>query len=206
MCVIKSHAVNLLRMVELKMSMMPIVRSLRRVMLFVLLMASVIGVNGQVLAQKYSVAQVYGGPGSELGQFNYPYAMAQDSFGNLLVADVFNHRIQKISLDGTFISSFGTYGSAPGQFDQPNGLALDTIGNIYVADRVNNRIQVFDSSGNYLRQWGSGGSGPGQFDNPRTIRIDKAAGIVFVADDGGRRPADDGGGTSDAGRGASVEG
>ena len=169
------------------MSMMPIVRSLRRVMLFVLLMASVIGVNGQAFGQKYSVTQVYGGSGTNLGQFNNPYSMVQDAAGNVIVADVFNHRIQKFNLDGTFISSFGSFGSGIGEFNQPHGLALDATGNLYVADRNNNRIQVFDSSGNYLRQWGSGGSGPGQFDNPRTIRIDKAAGIVFVADDWGRR-------------------
>ena len=124
------------------MSMMPIVRSLRRVMLFVLLMASVIGMNGQVFGQKYSVAQVYGGPGSNLGQFNQPYSMVQDAAGNLIVADVFNHRIQKFSLDGTFVSTFGSFGSGNGEFNQPHGLALDATGNLYVADRNNNRIEI----------------------------------------------------------------
>ena len=158
----------------------------KHLVLFIMMVSTVIP-GKQSYSQRYAVTQVYGGQGTANGKFNNPYSIIEDTSGNLWISDAFNHRIQKLSLDGTHIQSFGTLGSGIGQFNQPHGLAFDTSGNLYVADRNNNRIQVFDNNGNFLRQWGSSGTGPGQFDLPRTIRIDTRAGIVFVGDDAGRR-------------------
>jgi tripartite motif-containing protein 71 len=57
-----------------------------------------------------------------------------------------NHRIQRFSSDGDFISSFGTEGESDGQFIEPEGVDVDSEGNIYVADTGNSRIQVFSQS------------------------------------------------------------
>jgi len=54
-----------------------------------------------------------------------------------------NHRVQKFSSLGTYLSQFGTVGSDNGQFIQPEGIAIDNSGNIYVSDTKNNRIQKF---------------------------------------------------------------
>jgi hypothetical protein len=57
-----------------------------------------------------------------------------------------NHRIQKFSSEGDFISSFGSEGEGDGQFIEPEGVDVDSEGNIYVVDTGNSRIQVFSQS------------------------------------------------------------
>ena len=54
--------------------------------------------------------------------------------GNVYVADYVNHRIQKFTSDGAFITKWGSDGSGNGQFDRPLGIATDAAGNVYVAD------------------------------------------------------------------------
>jgi len=58
---------------------------------------------------------------------------------NLFVADFYNHRIQKFSHDGTFLSAFGRFGGGPGQFRYPIGVAGN--GDVFVTDFQNNRVQ-----------------------------------------------------------------
>jgi len=78
------------------------------------------------------------------------------------VTDYDNHRIQKFTKDGVFVSAWGSYGSADGQFNKPRGLAIDTDGLVYVADSWNHRIQKFTKDGVFVSTWGSYGSGDGQ--------------------------------------------
>ena len=54
-----------------------------------------------------------------------------------------NHRVQKFTSDGTFLTQWGSGGSGPGQFDWPRGIAVDGSGNVYVADTCNHRVQKF---------------------------------------------------------------
>jgi hypothetical protein len=72
--------------------------------------------------------------------------VAVDASGNIYVADRGNHRIQKFTSTGTFLSKWGTAGSGAGQFSAPFGVAVDASGDIYVADSNNDRIQKFRSS------------------------------------------------------------
>ena len=62
------------------------------------------------------------------------------------MADYRNHRVQKFSPDGLFITKFGRFGSDAGQLNRPHGLCVSTDGKVYVADTDNNRIQVFSAS------------------------------------------------------------
>ena len=125
----------------------------------------------------------WGTSGSGDGQFKFPDAVAVDGSGNVYVADTVNHRIQKFTSGGTYLTQWGTYGSGNGQFLNPQGIAVDGSGNVYVADTMNRRIQKFTSGGTYLTQWGTLGTGNGQFDDPRGVAVD-ASGNVFVADYG----------------------
>jgi len=84
---------------------------------------------------------VIGGLGD--GQFNIPTGVAIDSNDIIHVVDNVNHRIQKFSSEGNFISKFGLQSSATGDFSGPQGITVDATDNIFVADRGNNRIQKF---------------------------------------------------------------
>src|SRR3972149_2566124 len=66
-----------------------------------------------------------------------------DREGAVYVADSGNHRIQKFTPDGTFITEFGNYGSDPGEFHFPMDLAVSSDGKVYVVDTFNNRTQIF---------------------------------------------------------------
>ena len=59
------------------------------------------------------------------------------------MAEWSNHRIQKFTSDGVFLTKWGTEGSGDGQFRDPWGVAVDSAGNVYVADTYNHRIQKF---------------------------------------------------------------
>jgi len=113
--------------------------------------------------------------------FNWPYGIALDSSGNVYVADTYNHRVQKFTSSGHFVTKWGSQGSGDGQFNEPYGIALDSSGNVYVADQRNHRVQKFTSSGQFVTKWGSFGSGDAQFIYPYGIAVDNT-GNVYVAD------------------------
>ena len=62
---------------------------------------------------------------------------------NVYVADAMNHRVQKFTKDGKYMTGWGGHGCAPGEFDMPYGVAVDDEGFVYVADWRNDRIQKF---------------------------------------------------------------
>lgn len=118
--------------------------------------------------------------------FSSPRALAIDKTGNIYVADAWNHRIQKFTANGQFITSWGRQGNDEGEFNEPSGLALDRNNNIYVVDRNNNRIQKFTADGRFLKKWGTKGNGNDQLDDPRGIVID-GSGDIFVTDKSNNR-------------------
>ncbi|MBI4287202.1 MAG: SBBP repeat-containing protein [Chloroflexi bacterium] len=131
-------------------------------------------------------APVWGSYGNGDGQFSGPYGVALDSLGSVYVADQWNHRIQKFSNSGRFLTKWGSYGSGDGQFINPHGVAVDGSGSIYVTDINNHRIQKFSSTGAFLTKWGSAGSGDGQFQLPFSVTVD-SSGNIYVTDLGNHR-------------------
>jgi len=130
----------------------------------------------------------WGGEGTGDGQFDSPSGIAIDASGGVYVADYLasfasygSHRIQKFTLDGTYVTQWGSYGTGNGQFGAPVSVATDAAGNVYVADVGNDSIQKFTFDGTYVTRWGSTGSGDGQFDYPSGVATD-AVGNVYVAD------------------------
>jgi streptogramin lyase len=103
-----------------------------------------------------------------------------DSSGNVYVSDDGDHRIQKFTSTGTFLTQWGSYGTEDGQFDGPQGIAADSSGNVYVADLGNCRIQKFTYDGTFLAKWGPPDVSM-QF--PRDLAVDSSDN-VYVASTG----------------------
>jgi len=138
--------------------------------------------------QQLPVGLVVGKPGGEPGSFNKPGGLALDGAGNLFVADIFNHRIQKFDPEGHFLAQVGGKGEGKGQFNEPWDVTVDGEGNLYVADTFNHRIQKFDAGLNFLFALGKPASSlenpePDAFWGPRGVAVD-ADGNIWVADGG----------------------
>jgi len=117
------------------------------------------------------------------GTFYEPWGIAVGPDGSVYVADTWNHRIQKFSPEGNFVTMWGIFGQAesPDAFWGPRGLAVDAQGNVFVTDTGNKRVVIFDANGEYISQFGTAGLEQGQFDEPVGLDVDPA-GNVYVAD------------------------
>jgi sugar lactone lactonase YvrE len=101
-----------------------------------------------------------GGPATE-ARFDGPGGTAVDAAGNLYIADLFNHRIRKVSPDGliTTVAGSGPSGAGNGastgdggfateaRLNGPMGLALDRSGNLYFAE-AGDPTSFFAAAGN----------------------------------------------------------
>jgi DNA-binding beta-propeller fold protein YncE len=125
--------------------------------------------------------------GQRHGQFNRPAGVATDAAQHVYVADTLNHRVQKFTAAGQFLSQWGTVGAGEGQFDHPWGIDVDSQrGYVYVSDWRNDRIQRFDLDGHFRASFGHSGDAPGAFNRPAGIAVD-GEGNIAVADWGNHR-------------------
>lgn len=141
-----------------------------------------------------------GGPGGG-AQLNSPWGLAVDGQEALYIADTDNHRIRKLTADGTLTTIAGN--GAPGfagdngqalaaRLFEPAGLALDAAHNLYIADKQNHRVRKISANGIISTVVGSGTpgySGDGgdakmaQLDTPTHVALD-AQGNLLIADAG----------------------
>ncbi len=117
------------------------------------------------------------------GTFFEPWGITVGPDGSVYVADTWNHRIQKFTPEGEFLTMWGYFGQAeaPDALWGPRDIKMSPDGVVYVSDTGNKRIVLFDSEGNPISEFGEAGLLPGQFDEPVGIAID-AQNRVFVAD------------------------
>lgn len=134
-----------------------------------------------------------------MARFRYPVSLAADLIGNIYVSDEGNHKIRKISPDGTVstLAGNGTAGDRDDKegklatFNQPAGIAVNSEGNVFVADQLNHKIRIVSPDGSVSTLAGNGFAGSANhpdpiqasFNNPRAIAIG-AAGWIYVCDTG----------------------
>jgi sugar lactone lactonase YvrE len=93
------------------------------------------------------------GPASS-SQFDGPLGVAVDVKNNIYVADTYNDRIRKISVDGqvTTLAGSGRPGDADGdaasaRFDTPSGIVVSPDQTVIVADTGNNKLRKIAPTG-----------------------------------------------------------
>lgn len=98
----------------------------------------------------------FGEYGTSNGQFNHPYSITADGYGNLYVADTYNSRVVKLEFNSgsNLIDENSFYTIGDGLLQQPYDLDVDDRGNanpsddyIWVIDRGANQIIPFDING-----------------------------------------------------------
>lgn len=106
----------------------------------------------QVFSRGGHVVRKWGGPfamnifGPFHGWFATVTSVDVDGQGNVFVADFYNHRIQKFSADGTFLTSFGTRGHGDGQFEHAIAVTVAADGTVFAVDFGNQRISKWRPS------------------------------------------------------------
>lgn len=152
-----------------------------------------ISLTGFVRTYSGSLPSGFANGRTENAKFQSPRGMTIDAAGNLFIADIFNYKIRKISINGDVTTVAGTTrGFADGQasnaqFDLPSDIAIDGEGNLFVADLGNHKIRKISSNGSVSTVAGSTqGSADGQgaaakFNLTNGITID-GEGNLFVSD------------------------
>ena len=99
------------------------------------------------LPQSYRDDRVWGTLGTGEGQFNNPCGVAVDHGGNVYIPDIGNHRVQKFTSNGTYITQFGS-----SQVNwSPRAIAVDNAGTAYITNDSTNLIHGLSSDGTLFR-------------------------------------------------------
>jgi tripartite motif-containing protein 71 len=138
--------------------------------------------NGNVISQ-------WGCAGTGDGLLSLPGSIAASPSGQILVADLWNYRIQRFDSDGKFLSHWGAE-----HWFAVDSLAADASGNLYISCGGADEIQKHDPDGRLVCRWGRTGSGDGQFRFPTAVAADPSGNIYVADNDNGRvqKFADDG--------------
>ncbi|WP_244308496.1 hypothetical protein [Streptomyces monomycini] len=139
-----------------------------------------------------------GGPATATKLYN-PSGVATDSAGNLYIGDSSNHRVRKVTPQGTITTVAGTgtagYTSDGGpatssQLNYPLFVTLDDAGNLYIGDQSNQRVRKVTADGIITTIAGTGTAGyvddggpaiSTRLYNPRGVALDRA-GNLYIAD------------------------
>ena len=117
----------------------------------------------------------------ENGKFQCITGIAVDKKGYLYVADHYLHYIQKLTMNGQFVSQFGGEGTVEGQFKYPYGLVLSQSELLFVCDSDNHRIQVLKNE-LFSYTFGQYGKEPGYFNTPRDVTLNSNEDQLFITD------------------------
>ncbi|MGE0871483.1 MAG: hypothetical protein AB7P03_23185 [Kofleriaceae bacterium] len=134
----------------------------------------------------------------------YPVGIAADWRGNFYIADVDNHRVRRVDVNGVITTVAGT--GAPGsdgdgglatgaQLHGPSSVAVDGLGRIFIADTNNHRIRRVDTTGVISTVAGTGTPGfsgdngaatSAELSGPFGVAVD-GLGNLYIADTANQR-------------------
>ncbi|MEU9982143.1 RICIN domain-containing protein [Streptomyces sp. NPDC050856] len=132
-------------------------------------------------------------------QLNWPRDVAVEDTGTVYVVDASNHRIRKITPDGTISTVAGTgragFGGDGGpatsaQLNVPFGLAASSTGALYIAEYNNHRVRRITADGKISTVAGTGVAGSAgdggpavsaQLNRPQAVAVDDS-GNLYIAD------------------------
>ena len=119
-----------------------------------------------------------GSPVRVVKDLNYPYGIAFNSLGEMIVSELVGHQVSVFDVGGRRSLTFGSRGDRPEQIVYPQGIAVDDMDNIYVSSQ--HKLQKFTSSGELIKCIGRRGSKDGEFDAPQGVTIHSNQ--VYVCD------------------------
>ena len=111
----------------------------------------------------------FGRYGTGNGEFRDPVSVCLDDQGQIVVAEVYNNRVQVFAKDGTPMFDFGD--SGPEKLNFPKGCVFYK-NMLIISDSRSACLKVFDSSGKFLRKIGEKGMEDGQFRKPWGLCVD----------------------------------
>ena len=150
------------------------------------------------------IAGSQNGPASS-AEFSSPDGLALDKQGNLFVAEIGNHCVRRISVDGqvsdyvgrcqNLLESGYTSGSLSAvRLISPWALTIDSVGNMFVSDygyecilkvdTSNSQIDVFAGVCDMQSGRADGLVARASFKEPRAMVIDQTSGSMFIMDRG----------------------
>ncbi len=137
-----------------------------------------IGTGAQVAAQLTA-------PGS----FDEPSGVAVDKKGIVYVADYWNRRVQRFTLNGAYLSAYPVAGWVAQDYQEPY-LAVDNKGHLFATDapainqHVNHVLELDATTGATIRALGSGAVGTaGALTQPSGVAVGPD-GALYIADPG----------------------
>jgi sugar lactone lactonase YvrE len=129
------------------------------------------------------------GPETALGRFDEPSGVAIDRHGVVYVADYWDKRIQRFTLDGKPLGpAFAVTGWATGDYSEPY-LAVDTKGHLFATDaptantHAAHVLEMDAATGRLLRAFGAAGPSASTLVQPSGIAVGRG-GAVYIADAG----------------------
>ena len=134
---------------------------------------------------RFSRDGVFGGCGSEPGQFSCPAGVAVTD-QHAYVTDQCKGLVKRFFVGGGYVSTFGSYGTGPGQFEGPTSIAVSTTDaggtSVWVLDAgTPSRVQKFTGEGELITSFGG-------FTFPHGLALSPTADRLYVADTSAEDP------------------
>ncbi|MGB0099340.1 MAG: NHL repeat-containing protein [Nocardioides sp.] len=116
--------------------------------------------------------------------FSEAYAVDVAPDGHVYVMDRLNHRVQRFTAAGDYVTKVGARGTQPATFSWPEGLTVAPNGRVWALDTRGGRIESFPAdlaTRPTIQSYGSSGDGGDELNYPSNADV-ADDGVVWIAD------------------------